>query len=92
MVQLNLTEDEDYNDEENPLDFLGIIEASEGTMEMSFNDTRVDDSILMDVNEVCIPSQNCCVCVHNILAPQKQFTGENSSGDSGSCRGRECSG
>jgi hypothetical protein len=45
-------EDEDYDDEENPLDFLGIIEASEGTMETSFDNTSVDDSILMDMNKV----------------------------------------
>mgnify|MGYP001086527012 CR=1 FL=1 len=58
MVQLNLTKDEDYNDEENLLNFSGIIEASKGTMEISFNDTSVNNSILMDVNEVQIPSQN----------------------------------
>ena len=34
----------------------------------------------------------CRICIHNVLAPWKQFTGENSSGDSGRCRGRECSG
>ena len=34
----------------------------------------------------------CCVCVCNVLAPWKWFTGENSPRDSGRCRGRECSG
>ncbi len=68
MVQLNLTKDEDYNNEENPLNFSGIFEASEGTMEMSFDDTRTDNSILMDMNKVQIPSQNHCIHVHTFFS------------------------
>jgi hypothetical protein len=65
MVQINLTKDKDYNNEENPLDFSGTIEASEGTMDTSFNDTSIDDSILMDMNKVQIPSQNHHIHIHN---------------------------
>lgn len=67
MVQINLTGDEDYDGEENPLDFSGIIEASEGTMETSFDDTSTDNTILMDVNEVRIPSQNRRVRVRDVF-------------------------
>jgi hypothetical protein len=65
MVQINLTKDKDYNNKENPLDFSGIIEASKGMMDTSFNDTSIDNSILMDVNKVQIPSQNHCIHIHN---------------------------
>ena len=68
MVQLNLTEDEDHEGEENPLDFSRIIEASEGTMEASFNDSRTDNSLLIDMDKVRIPSQKRCIHVHNIFS------------------------
>ena len=68
VVRINLTGDEDYSSEDNPLNFSGIIDASEGTMETSFDDTSVDESMLMDVDKVQIPSQNRCVCVHNVFS------------------------
>ncbi len=34
-------------------------------METSFDDTSIDESILMDVKEVRLPSQNRCVRVRN---------------------------
>jgi hypothetical protein len=68
VVRLNQTKDEDYSDKENLLDFSGIIEASKGMMETSFNDTRTDNSLLIDVDEVRIPSQKRCIHVHNIFS------------------------
>ena len=37
-------------------------------METSFDDTSVDKSMLMDVDEVQIPSQNRCVRIHNVFS------------------------
>ena len=37
-------------------------------METSFDDTRTDNSLLVDVDEVRIPSQKRCVCVCNVFS------------------------
>ena len=37
-------------------------------METSFDDTRTDNSLLVDVDKVRIPSQKRCVCVCNVFS------------------------
>ncbi len=37
-------------------------------MEASFNDSRTDNSLLIDMDKVRIPSQKRCVHIHNVFS------------------------